>query len=57
MVFFANSKASLGNAFDEEQWWLTRYKEVKRRVSKWNGLAKLSLTGRRNSFFLEHDVR
>ena len=36
----------MGNAFDEEQWWLTRYKEVKRRVSKWNGLAKLSLTGR-----------
>ena len=36
----------MGDNLDEEQWWLKRYRVVKARVGRWNGLAKASLTGR-----------
>ena len=36
----------IGNDFDLEDWWLQRYRTVKPRAAAWNGLARLSLTGR-----------
>ena len=36
----------MGNDFDQLQWWLDRYKVVKMRAVHWNGLARLSITGR-----------
>ena len=36
----------VGNDFDLEAWWLGRYTTVKTRIGAWNGLARLSLTGR-----------
>ena len=36
----------MGNNFDELHWWTERYRVVKQRVTHWNGLARLSLTGR-----------
>ena len=36
----------MGNDFDEVHWWLERYRTVKARTTHWNGLARLSITGR-----------
>ena len=36
----------MGNDFDQLQWWLDRYKTVKMRTVHWNGLTRLSITGR-----------
>ena len=36
----------MGNDIDIEAWWTKRYRTVKERTSRWNGLSSLSLTGR-----------
>ena len=36
----------MGNDLNVLNWWLIRYREIKRRVAMWNGLASLSITGR-----------
>ena len=36
----------MGNDFDEVHWWIERYRTVKTRTTHWNGLARMSITGR-----------
>ena len=36
----------IGNDFDELHWWIERYRVVKARTTHWNGLSRLSITGR-----------
>ena len=36
----------IGNDFDLFHWWLKRYEVVKTRTAHWNGLSRLSITGR-----------
>ena len=36
----------MGNDFDEEAWWLSRYRTVKARIAQWPCLRRLSISGR-----------
>ena len=36
----------MGNNFDEEHWWLNRYRTVKQRIAAWKSTANISLAGR-----------
>jgi hypothetical protein len=36
----------IGNDFNEHDWWLGKYREVKARVARWPSLRRLSLKGR-----------